>query len=649
MARVRNQDAEHAELALEVLSWIALSPRQLTIMELQYAVAIELASSCLDYNNITHETDLVSVCGGLVTIDVDSKIVRLIHYTTQEYFHAHWLKHFPSAKALICRKLLKYLCHEDLKVGSIRDQTYAFVDFHAYASLHWGIYAEQSTDVKDDEYMPFLMDSDRVNASGRILLNAKVYELLKPRAWKPRYTALHLTAFFGLAGPTKMLIALGNSINVKDHAGRTPLSWAAAQGSNIVAGLLMSAGADIEHVDGFGRTPLSLAAEGNHPEIVSALVAAHAVIDHCDNQMRTALSWAAMRGCSQVVTELMDARAIIDWSDRLGKTPLGRAAEEGHSGVAALLIAKGADIDHRDKFGRTALGCAVDGGHHEVLRVLIDAGAEYDMPDRMNGMTTLSMAVGSGQKDVVKALIDAGASLDMPDPWGFSAIHVAACVGHLEIANMLLSAGVAVDRKTADGLTVVDLAIRAHVPGMISTLLAAGALAGKAESGCGAMSERLFCASYQGNETAVGSLLNIGTCSNRSSREGYSPIGAALLCGQLGNVELLLAAGANFDNWDNDKSVAPPIFMGSSLDNVFETVLVSMAQSTGDYQLGRTPSEMATLLGYVNIARFLKEHASIEREAKHKRRLSLTDFSQCQRQPKRIAIKDLLSTDIWLG
>jgi hypothetical protein len=40
----------------------------------------------LDEENLPEIEDMVSVCAGLVTVYEESNIVRLIYYTTQEYF-----------------------------------------------------------------------------------------------------------------------------------------------------------------------------------------------------------------------------------------------------------------------------------------------------------------------------------------------------------------------------------------------------------------------------------------------------------------------------------------------------------------------------------------------------------------------------------
>ena len=73
-------------LGRNILSWIICAKRPLTTYELQYALAVKAGDSKLDKDNLREIEDMVSVCAGLVTIDKDSNIVRLVHYTTQEYF-----------------------------------------------------------------------------------------------------------------------------------------------------------------------------------------------------------------------------------------------------------------------------------------------------------------------------------------------------------------------------------------------------------------------------------------------------------------------------------------------------------------------------------------------------------------------------------
>jgi hypothetical protein len=84
--RILSRKPGFREFAEQVLSWTTYSQRPLTVRELQHALAVEPDEPELDEDNLSDIEELVSVCAGLVTVDQESGIVRLVHYTTQEYF-----------------------------------------------------------------------------------------------------------------------------------------------------------------------------------------------------------------------------------------------------------------------------------------------------------------------------------------------------------------------------------------------------------------------------------------------------------------------------------------------------------------------------------------------------------------------------------
>lgn len=86
MQRIEGQVTDRKEMAKQILSWITCAMRELTIVELQTALAVELGESHFDEDNLPDLTDMVSVCAGLVTVDEQSHIIRLVHFTAQEYF-----------------------------------------------------------------------------------------------------------------------------------------------------------------------------------------------------------------------------------------------------------------------------------------------------------------------------------------------------------------------------------------------------------------------------------------------------------------------------------------------------------------------------------------------------------------------------------
>src|SRR6266496_578682 len=84
--RIESQLPGQRKQARDVLSWIIYAQRQLTTEELCHALAVEIGEEELDPDNIPNIEDIVSVCAGLVTVDNESNIIRLVHYTAQEYF-----------------------------------------------------------------------------------------------------------------------------------------------------------------------------------------------------------------------------------------------------------------------------------------------------------------------------------------------------------------------------------------------------------------------------------------------------------------------------------------------------------------------------------------------------------------------------------
>lgn len=81
MHRINNQDKEDARLANRVLSWVSYALRPLTVTELQHALAVVFEESIPDDEALIDEDLLVSLCAGLIVIDVEGKTVRLVQYT----------------------------------------------------------------------------------------------------------------------------------------------------------------------------------------------------------------------------------------------------------------------------------------------------------------------------------------------------------------------------------------------------------------------------------------------------------------------------------------------------------------------------------------------------------------------------------------
>ena len=122
MKRINKQMQGWKELAEKVLFWIIYARRPLMTSELQHALAVDSGDCELHIDGIPDIETMVSVCAGLVTVDKESDTIRLVHYTTQQYFEQtqkHW---FPDAEIDITTTCITYLsfgvfncgfCHAD--------------------------------------------------------------------------------------------------------------------------------------------------------------------------------------------------------------------------------------------------------------------------------------------------------------------------------------------------------------------------------------------------------------------------------------------------------------------------------------------------------------------------------------------------------
>ncbi|EMD59393.1 hypothetical protein COCSADRAFT_42902, partial [Bipolaris sorokiniana ND90Pr] len=118
LERIEGQRTSHSKLAKNVLTWITFAKRPLTTAELCCALAVEPDEVELDPENKPDVDDIVSVCAGLVVVDQESAIIRLVHYTTQEYFERVSSRLNPDGQVEIAETCLTYLSFNVFESGS---------------------------------------------------------------------------------------------------------------------------------------------------------------------------------------------------------------------------------------------------------------------------------------------------------------------------------------------------------------------------------------------------------------------------------------------------------------------------------------------------------------------------------------------------
>jgi hypothetical protein len=278
MERIEDQGSRVRELAKRILAWIIHAKRPLSTAELQHALGVRLLTEKLDEDYLPSVQVLQSVCAGLVTIDEQSGIVRLVHYTTQEYFERTWTNWFPHAQMDITNVCVTYLSFDIFETGfcqsdgefEARLQTNVLYD---YAARNWGYHAHTAL-IKEDLILNLLKSRAKVSAASQAMMASGGYSGYSQRA--PRQiTGVHVAAYFGLVGAIVGLLKDGYNPDLQDSYGRTPLSWAAEKGNEAVVKLLLATEkVDLDSKDySSRRTPLSWAAEKGHEAVVKLLLA----------------------------------------------------------------------------------------------------------------------------------------------------------------------------------------------------------------------------------------------------------------------------------------------------------------------------------------------------------------------------------------
>jgi len=112
--QIKEQEGDKPRLGMMALMLISHAERPLEADELCYALAVELGSTDFDISNIPSMSTLVTCCQKLITVDKEASIVRLIHFTLQEYFSVHpdIFSGLHSTMAEIC---LTYLSTHQVK------------------------------------------------------------------------------------------------------------------------------------------------------------------------------------------------------------------------------------------------------------------------------------------------------------------------------------------------------------------------------------------------------------------------------------------------------------------------------------------------------------------------------------------------------
>ncbi|KAJ7930074.1 hypothetical protein B0H13DRAFT_1595784, partial [Mycena leptocephala] len=201
MERIDQQSEEDKTLARRTLCWISNAETVLHISELVEALAIEPGTTDLDPDNLLEMDIIVSVCAGLVVIDEVDRLVRLVHYTAQDYLDRIQDREFPHAQTEIAGACITYLSFQkfararDLELGSLVDEN----PLLEYALLFCLVHARGAPELQiKDDILRFLT---------RLSVDSEnTWQIMRSLHTSLPRTRLGIAAYFGMLEVARHLI-----------------------------------------------------------------------------------------------------------------------------------------------------------------------------------------------------------------------------------------------------------------------------------------------------------------------------------------------------------------------------------------------------------------------------------------------------------
>ena len=457
MSRIEHKYKKEATLARMVLTWITHAKRPLTLPELQHALSVEDGDTYFDEDKIPDEYSIVSVCEGLISIDKESTIIQMVHYTAKEYFYRMKGKWFPDADRYITICCVTYLLFDSFDTGFCStdaefEARLRMNVLYSYAARNWGRHAREASEQPEKLILNFLESDAKVSSSSQAMMTVRGGHHYSQEA--PRMSGIHVAAYYGLRESIFVLLKNGNDTNLRDTWNRTPLMWATENGHESVIQLLVEKGAEIDLEDSRGWTPLTLAVTNGYISVVKLLLKNGAFTEARVKNVDTALLKAAEQGHEVIVKILLEKGAYIEAWDKNEERALLKAAEQGHEVIVKILLEKGANIE-AGKYGETALLKAAKQGHEAVIKILLEKGAYIEARD-IYGEKALLKAAKQGHEAVVQILLEKGADIEAGDECGETALVKAAEQGHEVVVQLLREAGADIEAKNKNGDTVLE-------------------------------------------------------------------------------------------------------------------------------------------------------------------------------------------------
>ena len=472
LSRINKQNEDEKELAERILSWISYAFRPLNIMELRHALAVTPGEEHFDEANMPDEEDLPSVCAGLIYIEEGSKIVRLAHYTAQDYLESIRDQSFVDARRTVAATCLTYLSYEGNRlccngrhyVYRFGQDGYSMDRVDGFMSCPYAAQILNASETAKD-------GSDGDKAS---FYHAKSGTPLALYQYAAHYWARHIKDRLEKELQPLAMKFILNDLNRQMALGVIRRLWWTTR---IKGALTVAVHYDLRHIchilleqhpydlnddEGEGYRSLLSAAELGRDQVIKLLLQQtdlQSLIDADRDFVLTPLDWVAWTGNRAAVRFLLQSAGVISADD---VTP--------ESGRYSLYISQKLPENHDPlieglksmQISATIPLIAVLSNVATLQSALSKPGANIEDRDPTHEKTALHHASQSGRTGIVEQLLSKGADVRARDFYGETPLHYAVDSGNLEVVKLLVEAGSDLDARNDNGkLPTEMLMIRA--------------------------------------------------------------------------------------------------------------------------------------------------------------------------------------------
>jgi ankyrin repeat protein len=369
-----------------------------------------------------------------------------------------------------------------------------------------------------------------------------------------------------------------------DAEGRTPLHQAGRPAFLPVLDALLARGVDPNVRDRAGATPMHVVMDGRPDEVLSLV---KSLIAHGADPESPAASGETPLGLA-IARDSTKLEYWLRWNGwKLPGRPLREEdlpAAAADPDAVARLLELGLPVDSRDSRGATALLRASGAGALQSVQRLLAAHADPRITVE-TGASPLSAAVSARQPDIVHALIAAGVPVDLRHADGVTALMIAAALGYPDMVTALREFGARPELADARGQTALHAAMRFCFDSRDSLR-------------CRRLLDALLQEDAPINTTdksgATPLLVLLGVHTKPGTDCDGTHIGALL--------PALLDAGADIDHADGHGVTA---LHACAMHATFQPARVLLQRGANRDALDcmeRTPSDIARLLGYIDLA-----------------------------------------------